>query len=300
MKTYCRAAFVILFFGLTVAANAQATRTWVSGVGDDANPCSRTAPCKTFAGAISKTATGGQISVLDPGGFGAVTITKSITLDGTGTLGSILASAGSGIIINNAGAIVTIRGLQLDGAGTGLNGVRIVAATAVNIEDCVIMNFRASSSANGVSIESGSKVRIADTKITNSLGNGVIASPVSGTATVVLENVQSFNNGGSGVQLTNSTNASISRSSLTHNTQGGVLLVQSSDVNIFRTVMAFNSYGIYAGSAGAAVARIDGCEITNNTADGIHLGFGQVFSYQNNAIQANAGNSTPTGPIPQQ
>ena len=65
-------------------ANAQATRTWISGVGDDANPCSRTAPCKTFAGAISKTAAGGEIDVLDPGGFGAVTITKAITLDGGG------------------------------------------------------------------------------------------------------------------------------------------------------------------------------------------------------------------------
>src|SRR5919198_6054446 len=81
-------------------AYAQATRTWVSGVGDDANPCSRTAPCKTFAGAISKTAAGGEISALDPGGFGAVTITKSITINGDGTLASIVASLTNGIIIN--------------------------------------------------------------------------------------------------------------------------------------------------------------------------------------------------------
>src|SRR5437016_7127525 len=72
------------------AAHAQATRTWVSGVGDDANPCSRTAPCKTFAGAISKTAAGGEIDALDPGGYGAVTITKSITLEGAGTFASVL------------------------------------------------------------------------------------------------------------------------------------------------------------------------------------------------------------------
>src|SRR5947207_638693 len=84
------------------AARAQATRTWVSGVGDDVNPCSRTAPCKTFAGAISKTATGGEIDALDPGGFGAVTITKSITISGEGTMAAILASAVNGIIINNS------------------------------------------------------------------------------------------------------------------------------------------------------------------------------------------------------
>src|ERR1039457_7550390 len=88
---------------LASAARAQATRTWVSGVGDDANPCSRTAPCKTFAGAISKTAAGGEIDVLDPGGFGAVTITKSITFDGgEGQVGSILVAGSPGIIINAA------------------------------------------------------------------------------------------------------------------------------------------------------------------------------------------------------
>src|SRR5215469_15992170 len=85
---------LVLLLGVLMAGPvlAQATRTWVSGVGDDANPCSRTAPCKTFAGAISKTATGGVIDVLDPGGFGGVTITKSITLENVGEIGGILAS----------------------------------------------------------------------------------------------------------------------------------------------------------------------------------------------------------------
>src|ERR1051326_538717 len=82
------------------ATLAQATRTWVSGVGDDANPCSRTAPCKTFAGAISKTASPGIINCLDPGGFGAVTITKSITIDCTGTYGSVLSSGVQGVVVN--------------------------------------------------------------------------------------------------------------------------------------------------------------------------------------------------------
>ena len=71
------AAFALFF---AAGAQAQATRTWVSGVGDDVNPCSRTAPCKTFAGAISKTANGGEIDCLDPGGYGTLTITKSITV----------------------------------------------------------------------------------------------------------------------------------------------------------------------------------------------------------------------------
>src|SRR6266581_7170142 len=94
------AACAVTMLFVASPASAQATRTWVSGVGDDVNPCSRTAPCKTFAGAISKTAASGEIDALDPGGFGAVTITKSITIDGAGTLCSINCSLTNGIIVN--------------------------------------------------------------------------------------------------------------------------------------------------------------------------------------------------------
>src|SRR5256885_14784300 len=113
---------LLTVFGIAASslAQAQATRTWVSGVGDDANPCSRTAPCKTFAGAISRTADGGEIDALDPGGYGAVTITKSITIDGNNTTAGILAAGTNGIIINAAGIDVTLRGLTINGAGSGL------------------------------------------------------------------------------------------------------------------------------------------------------------------------------------
>src|SRR6185503_19173804 len=135
-------AIAIFTFAFASMAQAQATRTWVSGVGDDANPCSRTAPCKTFAGAISKTANCGEISVLDPGGFGAVTITKSITIDGTGTLAGILASLTTGVIINATSTdVITLRGLSINGACNGIRGVNILQAKAVNIEDCVIFRF---------------------------------------------------------------------------------------------------------------------------------------------------------------
>src|SRR5205085_10547216 len=138
------------------AAQAQATRTWVSGVGDDVNPCSRTAPCKTFAGAISKTATSGEINCLDSAGFGAVNITKSITIDCHTEHGGILSLNVNGVLINNSAATVTLRGLVIQGAGsTTGNGIRILAATAVNIDDCIIENFAGASPSNGrgVSIE---------------------------------------------------------------------------------------------------------------------------------------------------
>src|SRR5439155_8504110 len=107
------------------AAMAQATRTWVSGVGDDVNPCSRTAPCKTFAGAISKTAAGGEINCLDPGGFGAVTITKALVIDCHYTEGGVLAG-GNGIVVNAATTdVVVLRGLDIFGVNPPTHGVRI-------------------------------------------------------------------------------------------------------------------------------------------------------------------------------
>src|SRR3954454_6074333 len=130
----------LLLMSLATVATAQATRTWVSGVGDDVNPCSRTAPCKTFAGAISKTAKNGEINVIDPGGFGVVTITKSITIDGYGPMSSILASGVNGVIINitdanDVNSTVTLRNLSINGATTGLNGVRILSAKSVIVEN---------------------------------------------------------------------------------------------------------------------------------------------------------------------
>src|SRR5882672_12727001 len=136
-------ATILAFCAWSGSAEAQATRTWVSGVGDDANPCSRTAPCKTFAGAISKTAAGGEIDALDPGGFGAVTITKSITIDAC-CMAGILAAGTNAVIINDSGAgtaVVTLRHISMNGATSGLNGVRFLSGKSLNIENCQIFGF---------------------------------------------------------------------------------------------------------------------------------------------------------------
>ena len=186
MKTRVLTIIVLSMLAVSVAYG-QATRTWVSGVGDDVNPCSRTAPCKTFAGAISKTAAGGQISVLDPGGYGAVTITKSITLEGEGTLGSILHSAVNGIIINAAATdTIIIRNIQLDGAGTttGTNGISILNAKAVIVENCSIINSQkgisATPSLNQV------QIYVRNTTIADHSVNGVFFQP-TGAGSVFAE-----------------------------------------------------------------------------------------------------------------
>jgi hypothetical protein len=162
-------------------ANAQATRTWVSGVGDDANPCSRTAPCKTFAGAISKTAAAGEINVLDPGGFGAVTITKSITISSSGFEAGVLVSGTNGIVVA-AGATdkVVLEGLDIEGLGTGINGVNFLSGLQLIINKCKIKSF----ATNGVNVNSttaNARLVILDTVI---LFNGTQGTANSGGVTV--------------------------------------------------------------------------------------------------------------------
>ena len=179
-------------------AQAQATRTWVSGVGDDANPCSRTAPCKTFAGAISKTGNGGEISVLDPGGFGAVTITKSITINGEGTLAGILNSGVNGIVINAAATdMISLIDLKINGAFLsnttfpgGLDGVKIFSAKVVNIEDCIITNQQI-----GVEVTGGANtaLNVYRSIIQNSSAAGVRVATTAGTARASIDTTEITN-----------------------------------------------------------------------------------------------------------
>ena len=307
MKTFRALGAFVLFVGFTVTAQAQATRTWVSGVGDDANPCSRTAPCKTFAGAISKTASGGEISVLDPGGFGAVTITKSITINGEGTLAGILSTGVPGIIINGSGIIVTLIDLKINGGTTGTDGVRILNAAAVNIEGCHIYDYQTASSI-GVNIEPNigvgvtTKVRIGDTKIYNNGFFGVESHPSGGGKVLLtLDHVAIFNTGASAVDVRNDTKATIRQCILTENGGAGVAAdLGTADVNIYNTVMSNNSIGILSGNGGNPVIRIFGCQITDNTTNGVFLNGGTVLTHQNNAIQNNVGMQATSGNLGQQ
>jgi hypothetical protein len=190
------AAFVVFTLFLSSLAHAQATRTWVSGVGDDVNPCSRTAPCKTFAGAISKTAAGGEINALDPGGYGAVTITKSITIDGGYTMASILSSGTNGVIVNDSATAtpntinVTLRRLSINGAGTtlGLNGIRFLAGNSLNVEDCYLQNF----SGMGIDVAltvTGKFLFVKNTNIINAGTAGIKLGTTSGFFSGILRNI---------------------------------------------------------------------------------------------------------------
>jgi len=185
------AIMATLGFGLAFAApsQAQATRTWVSGVGDDVNPCSRTAPCKTFAGAISKTAANGEINCMDSGAYGAVTITKSISIICTGVEAGMLASGGiNGVVVTTGAVNVVLEGLDIQGLGTtlGLNGVRIITNASVVIRNCRIHSF--SNSGVDLAGPAGAKVLVQDSVISNN-ATGVAVHGASGAAnTAVVDN----------------------------------------------------------------------------------------------------------------
>lgn len=290
-----RIALLLLVFGClapifaSAPAHAQATRTWVSGVGDDANPCSRTAPCKTFAGAISKTATGGEINCLDPGGFGGVTIIKSITLNCTGTFGSILVAGTPGITINApAGSIVILRGLQITGVrGTptpGTIGVRILAAAVVSIEDCVITQFGQQGIAD-TRTDANAELFIRNTVVSQNAGSGIAFAAASNK--VQIENTSSINNL-FGLAVGGGTLVMATRSVFSGNATAGIEADPGGGINIDSSAIANNGTGIQSSNN----IRLSNTDVSFN-GTGIT---GTTVSFGNNRI---TGNGSPgTAPTP--
>jgi hypothetical protein len=283
----------------------QATRTWVSGVGDDANPCSRTAPCKTFAGAISKTAAKGEINVLDPGGFGGVTITKAITISAEGVEAGVLVSGTNAIIIN-AGAAddIVLRGLDIEGLSTGLNGINFLAGRSLHVENCTINDF--SQAGINVAPTTGNvRVFVTDSIIRNnnpvggSSFGGIFIHPTSpATVRGTFENVrvaQNFH----GIRLQGASNVSMRNSSSTENTGNGVLLITPSAtrLNLDGCNVSGNGNGIRSEGAGSIV-RIANTLITDNSGSGLfQVSSGLIDSFGNNRIEGNGTNGSPNAPL---
>jgi hypothetical protein len=304
-STFLSALLGALFVaGLAIApAHAQATRTWISGVGDDANPCSRTAPCKTFAGAISKTSTGGEIDALDPGGFGALTITKSITLDGGGgQVASILVSGTNGINISAAGGVIILRNLRFDGISSGLIGVSISSAAKVVIENCDIFGF----TTNGVAATPSTGtlyLKIQDTTINNSNG-AVLIKPTGGAVVnASIEHAHLDGNvGGLRIDGTGggSSNVAVTDTSQSLNTANGMNVLSGGsgnvNVDVMRGIIAENAgSGVVSNnsSGGTSTVTVGDSILSYNTVGAWSIGgTGTLLSYKNNQVTGPMG-STP-------
>ena len=253
-------AIAVLGLG-ALPASAQATRTWVSGVGDDVNPCSRTAPCKTFAGAISKTAAAGEINCLDPGGFGAVTITKSITIQCIGVEAGLLVSGTNGIVVAaGAGDNVNLVGIDFEGVGTGLDGVRVQSAGQVHIHNCDFRHFTVS---------------------------GVHVIPNASTTAYVLVTDSIFDSNLFGVAVTSTNAGSVATAFLDH-------------VTIMGKSPSATSTGIGVDGAQGSLV-LNNSTVVRNTTGLSETAGGQLFSMGNNRVVQNNTNGAPNGvpnPLP--
>jgi hypothetical protein len=289
-------------------ASAQATRTWVSQAsGDDAFACSRTQPCRTFAGAIGKTAINGEINCIDAGGYGAVTITKSVTIDCTGTYGSILANAvTAGVIVNITASAddphrsVRLRGLSINGTGvvgtvgtrTGLDGIRILQASSVFVEDTAINDF----SQQGIKVAAGEAVNLALDNVTirNTSGSGVTLSTAAGQVVAALNNVR-IDGTPVGVSANGLVRADLRNLTLAHNTTGLRTMNADNIINVDNMMLSFSTTGAQS-SAGNTI-RIANSTITQN-ATGLFPNGGSIVSMSGNSLTGNTtdGNFTNTQP----
>ncbi len=291
------------FLLASIMMNAQASRTWVSGVGDDANPCSRTAPCKTFAGAISKTAAGGEIDALDPAGYGAVTITKSLTIDGGGgQVASVLVAGTNGIVVSaGLSDVVILRNLRINGlrnsGNGGINGINFIAGGSLIVDKCEIFGFNT----NGVNISLGSSGQawVTDTNIQNIGGTGIAATTTAGVVTVGVERVR--------VELSNKGIESGNHSRVTVNNvlvQNAASIGGQADGDAILTVNAsdfdLSGSGLQAGPGGGTVLSSNN-QVAFNT-NGFNNNGGTSFqTYGNNRLHDNSNNTVGTiSPAPAQ
>lgn len=262
------AALIIILaisIGFQKRACAQATRTWVSGVGDDANPCSRTAPCKTFQGAFAKTAAGGEINILDPGGYGAITIDKSIIVNGYGSIAGVLTSGVIGVVVNaGPNDVVILRNLYINGFSSSAAGIKYTGGGQLHIENCNISGM--SPGSPGIWVEHTTKalMTVKETSITGppATMHGIQINNAYDTVKVVLNQVNI-----SGVNI-------------------GVYAQNRAQVNIANSTIAGNTTALLA-TYDTSVIRLSNTGIFNN-ATGIGYGGGKIISFGNNQIAGNA------------
>jgi hypothetical protein len=281
-------------------ACAQASRTWVSGVGDDANPCSRTAPCKTWAGAIAKTAPGGEIDALDSGGFGALTITKSITIAGDGVLASTLVAGTNGFVISaGASDVIYLRNISFNGllntGNPGLNGINFLAGGELHIDNVYIYGFNL----QGINFtpSGASALMISNSSIRNNAGGAIEIQPTpTGTATVTIDGVTMDGNG-RGLRAEDGSSVMVRNSHAGSNVANGFVGISTAGsprpikITLESVVADGNgATGVFAG--GQTTIDLSNTTIVNNH-DGLQTVGGTTNSFGNNRIRDNVANNGP-------
>lgn len=295
MKQTCWYFVVLLLGSLSAAppAVAQATRTWIATTGDDANPCLRASPCRTWAGAVAKTAAGGEVDALDPGVFGTVAITKSITLDGGSQLASTVATGTDAIVIvAGTNDVVILRNLKLQGvlgdgsnrANAGVNGINYKSGAALIVENCVIDGF----GFVGIrgQLASDGQLTVSGTSISNVTVAAITLTSATGTLFASLERLH-FSNIGNGVVTKVGAVAILNDSVMSRLPYGTGLYVQDGTVTAAHNTISHAGFAAVYAQGG--VTRLDGNSFYNN-AVAVLPGAGTVATLGNNILAGNNGN----------
>jgi Right handed beta helix region len=293
-------------------ARAQNARSFVSGHGLDTNACTLAAPCRTFAVAFTHTNAGGEIDVLDTAGYGPLTIDKAISIVNDGSIASVLVPSGSNGITINAGPsdAVSLRGLTIEGAGAGANGIQFNTGHSLAIENCAIRHFNNS----GIAFFSNasSSLLVASTLVADNSGAGIFLDPSgSGTYTAVFNRVES-NSNSTGMILTGSdstgtVNATVAESVMANNASAGIFASTFSgrspiEVMVFRSVAASNGNGSFGSGIDVegtgAKLQIGQSAVTSNTFGWTVSMGGVLQSYGDNKIDGNGSSEGAPPAIP--
>ena len=274
------------------AARAESISTYVSGRGNDGNSCTNSKPCKTLQRALALTAPGGQINALDSADYGYVTINKAVSIvSAKGSTGVLAPSSVSGITIN-AGAtdVVNLQGLEIDGAGSGANGIQFISGAALNVKDSVIRGFN-----NGINFQptGASTLSLSHALISNNSTGVAFRSSTAGSN--VLDNVQIVGNGtGISVTGTNSAtpvNVTIQNSVVANNPSVGVMAGNYSNVTVTNSTLANNGVGLQAQSVSAHL-QVSGSSFSGNTTGWVDANGGQIISSSGNVVGGNTNGDT--------
>ena len=289
------------------SAYAQANKTYVAArTGSDSGNCPITAPCKTFAYAINKTNSGGEIDVLEPGGYGTIVINQAITIVAQGVLASINTPSGGNGVLIQAGTsdAITLSGLTIDGHGTGANGIVFNYGGRLNIDNCVIRNHVSSAAPGGYGIlmkpvTASVKISISNSVVSNNQSKGISYEPTGAVAALIeIDKVTSHNNYG-GITIagnpSGTAKANISGSTVSGNSDTG-LEFANTNVSVDQSYIISNDRGL--ANNGGSTAYLGRSVVRGNSTNGVVVYGGSVFSYRDNRIGNNGADGTMTTATP--
>jgi Right handed beta helix region len=296
----------LLLFGIaSSSAWAQATRTFVSGVGDDANPCSRTAPCKTFAVAIGKTASGGEVNAIDAGDFGPFSIAKSITIDGGGAMSTVTFGAGGAVVVvAGANDVVVLRNLTFNASSSATLGILFGTGGALYIDNVHIFGARSAGGLDGTGIDfnpsGNSRLYVSNSSIRKCAFVGIHVRPTgTGSADVSLSRVHLEKNA-TGLFVSDGAAVSVVDSMASSNAGAGFQVfssVRPAELYLERSVSSNNgTFGVRTDGA-PSIVRLSNTNLVSNFV-GISAGGGSIVSFSNNAVAGNTGgDGAPTSTV---